>query len=298
MDQSSSNTAPLAFVGSDLPDEGLEMLRHLLLECGGFDLGSYKGGCVKRRIAMRIRACGFPTLGPYLDLLRHDPLEMERLLATLSIHVSHFFRNPSTFTALQQHILPELLHHAGQQNRPLRIWSAGCAGGEEPYTLALLLADLPLPGQGLSLLGTDISPAVLEQARAGLFESSRLTEIPVAMLQRHFDAEGSKLRLREDIRRMVVFRRHNLLLEEPFPAAELILCRNAMIYFSRPDQEKILARFAAALPEHGFLVLGKAETLIGPGRSYFQVESAGERIYRRNNMPLFSQEQQPGLQKE
>jgi chemotaxis protein methyltransferase CheR len=298
MQQPGGSTPYLAFVGSDLPDADLELLRRLLLECRGFDLGSYKGGCIKRRIAMRIRACGCPTLPPYLEVLRRDPLEVDRLLATLSIHVSHFFRNPSAFAALQQHILPELLHGAAEQNRPLRIWSAGCASGEEPYTLALLLAELPLPRQGLSLLATDISPAVLEQARAGLFERSRLAEVPAALLQRYFDAEANSFRLCEKIRRMVVFRQHNLLLAEPFPAADLILCRNAMIYFSRPEQEKILQRFAAALPEHGFLVLGKAETLIGQGRSYFQVESAAERIYRRNNVPLLSQEQKPGLHKE
>lgn len=298
MDHSSSSTAPLAFVGSDLPDAGLELLRGLLLECRGFDLGSYKDGCIKRRIAMRIRACGCHAFVPYLELLRRDQLEMDRLLATLSIHVSHFFRNPSTFSALRHHILPELLHHAGQQNRPLRIWSAGCASGEEPYTLALLLAELPATRQGHSILATDISPAVLQQAQAGLYDRARLTEVPAASRQRFFTAEGDKLGLREEIRRMVVFRQHNMLLEEPYPAADLILCRNVLIYFSRPEQERILERFAAALPQHGFLVLGKAETLMGTGRSYFQVESAAERIYRRNNMPLFSQEQEPGLDKE
>jgi chemotaxis protein methyltransferase CheR len=294
MNHPAHHTPPLAFVGSDLADDELELLRRLLLEGRGFDLGSYKGACIKRRIAMRVRACGCHSLPPYLELLRREPGEMDRLLATLSIHVSHFFRNPSTFTMLQQHILPELLLHVGQRNRPLRIWSAGCAGGEEPYSLALLLADLPLPRQGLSLLATDLSPTVLDLARAGLYDRARLTEVPAALLQRFFSAKGDQLQLHEEIRRMVVFRQHNLLLEGSFPSVELILCRNAMIYFSRAEQEKILARFAAALPEHGFLVLGKAEALVGAGRDYFLVESAAERIYRRNSVSP-SQELEPGL---
>jgi chemotaxis protein methyltransferase CheR len=298
MDHPASTTA-LAFVGSDLPDEDLELLRRLLLECRGFDLGGYKGACIKRRIAMRIRACGHHAVAPYLQLLRHNQGEMDRLLATLSIHVSHFFRNPSTFTTLQRHILPELLQQTAQQNRPLRIWSAGCAGGEEPYSLALLLAELLPSGQGLSLLGTDISPAVLEQARAGLYDRSRLAEVPAAVLQRYFCAEGEKLGLRAEIRRLVVFRQHNLLQEEErFPAADLVLCRNVMIYFSRAEQEKILSRFAAVLPEHGFLVLGKAETMVGAGCNYFQVECATERIYRRNDRSISFQAQEPGVHKE
>jgi chemotaxis protein methyltransferase CheR len=232
---------------------------------------------------MRIRACGQHAVAPYLQLLRHNQEEMDRLLATLSIHVSHFFRNPSTFTTLQRHILPELLQQTAQQKRPLRIWSAGCAGGEEPYSLALLLAELLPFGQNLSLLGTDISPAVLEQARAGLYERSRLAEVPATVLQRYFSGEGDKLRLSDEVRRMVAFRQHNMLVEERFPVVDLILCRNVLIYFSRAEQEKILSRFAASLPEHGFLVLGKAETLVGGGRNYFQVECAMERIYRRNS---------------
>jgi chemotaxis protein methyltransferase CheR len=287
-------TPSLAFVGSDLADNELELLRRLLLEERGLDLGSYKEGCIKRRIAIRVRARGCSAFAAYLELLRRERGEMDRLLATLSIHVSHFFRNPSTFTALRQHLLPELLHQFAQQNRPLRIWSAGCASGEEPYSLALLLAELHLPRQGVSLLATDLSPDVLALARAALYDRARLAEVQAPLLQRFFSTEGDKYRLREEIRRMVVFRQHDLLREAPFPAAELILCRNAMIYFSRAEQEKILARFAAALPEHGFLVLGRSEALVGAGRNFFQVESAAERIYRRNNVSPFLQELEPG----
>lgn len=298
MDCSAHHT-PLAFVGSDLADAELELLRRLLLDGRGFDLGSYKGGCIKRRIAMRIRACGCHALAPYIELLQRDEGEMDRLLATLSIHVSHFFRNPSTFTALRQSVLPELLQCAAQRNSPLRIWSAGCAGGEEPYSLALLLTEMPKPRPGFSLLATDLSPAILDAARAGLYDRARLSEVPAAVLQRYFSPEEDKFRLGEEIRRMVLFRQHNLLLEAFFPPADLIFCRNVMIYFSRAEQEKILARFAAAIPEHGFLVLGKAETLVGTGRDYFLVENAAERIYRRTSvLPFYQESESSGLHQE
>jgi chemotaxis protein methyltransferase CheR len=276
------NERSFPFVGSEFPEEDFCAVRDLLLEKRGFDLAMYKDHCVKRRIATRVRALGFNSAGPYLDILRRNETELDALLAAISIHVSQFFRNPTTFAALEERILPELIRRATLSvRRELRLWSVGCAGGEEPYSLALLLDELAPRHLRVSILATDVSPPVLEQAREGLFDPVRLTEVPEAVRARYFTAEGRNYRLAEHICKMVQFQRHDILTSMEYPAADLILCRNVLIYFSREKQEYILTRFAAALPAGGFLVLGRAETLLGEPRQLFQPECSVERIYRR-----------------
>ncbi len=275
----SFSSAP--FVGSDFPSEAFTELRELLLQRRRFDLGMYKDPCIKRRIAKRVRALGLHDIRSYLQVLEREPAEIDALLATLSIHVSQFFRNPSTFAVLEGQVLPELIRRADTTgNSGLRIWSVGCAGGEEPYSLALLLEELP-GGSRAAILGTDISGEVLARAREGLFDRARLAEVPEETISRYFIAEPGGWRLDAKIRQRVRFRQQDILSPTPYPAADLILCRNVMIYFSRIEQENILCRFAAALRPRGMLVLGKAETLVGEARRLFQSENAGERIYRR-----------------
>lgn len=276
------NERSVPFVGSEFPEEDFRALRDLLLEKRGFDLAMYKDRCIKRRIATRVRALGFNSAPPYIDVLRRNEAELDVLMAALSVHVSQFFRNPSTFATLEGRILPELIRRAaGSGRRELRLWSVGCAGGEEPYSLALLVDELAPRDVRVSILATDVSHPVLEQARQGLFDPLRLTEVPEAIRDRYFETEGRNYRLAERICKMVEFQRHDILTSREYPAADLILCRNVLIYFSREKQENILTRFAAALPVGGFLVLGRAETLLGGARQLFQPECSLERIYRR-----------------
>lgn len=272
----------LPFVGSDIPENDFLALREILCQKRGIDLGRYKNACIRRRIATRVRALGFAEAAPYLEVLQRDEAEVDALMAALTIHVSQFFRNPSTFAALEKTVLPALAGRAAALGRPdLRLWSVGCAGGEEPFSLAILVDRLSLAGVKVTILGTDLSASVLERAAQGLFDVQRLVEVPPQVRERCFLGEGRELRLQERIRRMVRFRRHDVLNDPEFPTADLILCRNVLIYFSREEQERILRRFAAALSEGGYLVLGKAETLLGKSRGMFRIEDPAERIYRR-----------------
>ncbi|MDW7643983.1 MAG: protein-glutamate O-methyltransferase CheR [Desulfuromonadales bacterium] len=270
------------FVGSEFPEREFAELTDFLRETRGFNLEMYKDQCIKRRIATRVRARGFDNAAAYLDLLRRQPEEADTLLAALTIHVSQFFRNPSTFVLLEKKVLPDLLASpAAPGRRELRLWSVGCAGGEEPYSLAILLAGLLKEGMRARILGTDVSEAVLERARQGIFDAQRLAEVPAALREQCFEPAGGQYRLREPFRRLVSFRHHNILADSACPKVDLIMCRNVLIYFSREEQEKILLRFADSLPPGGVLVLGKSETLLGKSRNCFEPESLSERIYRR-----------------
>jgi chemotaxis protein methyltransferase CheR len=147
---------PAPFVGSEFPEAEFREVCRILLAKRGFDLALYKDRCVKRRIATRVRARGFSEARPYLALLERDEAELDALMAALTIHVSQFFRNPSTFDLLARQVLPELLRRAQAEGRRiLRLWSVGCASGEEPYSLALLLQELAPPEVKIDILGTD-----------------------------------------------------------------------------------------------------------------------------------------------
>ncbi len=278
--QQKISTTP--FVGADFLDADFQEISELLLSRRAFDLGSYKDRCIKRRIASRVRARGFNGSTPYVEFLRSDDDELDALLAILTIHVSHFFRNPSTFLVLEEKVLPKLLEQKRrEQASELRIWSVGCSSGEEPYSVALLLQEQSLSRIDTSILATDVSRQILAQARTGEYDAQRLAEVPKPVRQKYFTQfDGWRFRLDEKIREQVQFEQQNILAEVDYPQADLILCRNVMIYFSREEQAKILTRFARALGPNGFLVLGRAETMVGDVRHLYRSEYPVERIYR------------------
>lgn len=270
------------FVGQDLTDEAFMQIRDVLLGQVGIDIGMYKDQCIRRRIASRVRACGLARGSSYVERLRRDPDEAAALVEALAIHVSQFFRNPVVFARLEAEVLPRLIDTA--MHRPekrLRVWSSGCAGGEEPYSIALLLHDLAPPELAVEIIASDIGDGVLQQARLGSFDPVRLLEVPRLVQQRFFRPIGRQLQLREEIRSRVEFVEHNLLRDE-FPGnIDLVLCRNVLIYFERDDQERILSRFASVLTDHGILVLGTTENLLGAAGQLFEPLHMTERIFRR-----------------
>ncbi len=275
------------WTGDDLSDAELTAITELLRDRRQFDLGQYKDRCIRRRIAKRLRFCKVANFASYLERLEMDRDELDTLLATISIHVSQFFRNPDTFRILEQKVLPDLCRQARANGRTeLTIWSAGCATGEEPYSLALLVDDLAATDLDIRILATDISEPVLEIARSGYFDATRLTEVPPEVLEKYFRSENGRYQLIERIRDKVEFMRHNIMTASDYPVIDLVLCRNVMIYFTRPEQERILTRFAAALPEHGGLVLGRSETMADDIRCYYHSEFPVERVYRRTTMPV------------
>ena len=251
----------------------------------GFAVGAYKDKCIRRRIAVRMRACGVHTYDAYRTLLAGSPLESERLRDALTINVTRFYRNEETWSLIRRAVLPVLLD---RRRAELRAWSAGCASGEEPYTLAVLAADhLDRAGRGddlarVTIDATDIDRICLERARAGSYRPEGLAELPDALADRYFEPDGAGRRVVERVRRRVQVRELDLSREPPPGAGyDLVLCRNVVIYFDRPTQERLFQVFADALVPGGFLVLGKVETLFGPARDRLTLIDPRERVYRR-----------------
>jgi chemotaxis protein methyltransferase CheR len=268
----------------DISADAFDMIRRILKNSKGFDLDIYKEKCIRRRIAIRIRATRCATAEEYGELLRHSIDEMDLLLKVLTIHVSQFFRNPPTFEKLRTEIIPYLLKVRGSAERDrLTFWSVGCASGEEPYSLALILKDsfpAEVARDRVSILATDVDTTILNVARLGIYGVERLPEAPEAIKQRWFSREEGKYHLLPEIKAMVDFKKSDLSCRDSFPESDLILCRNVLIYFERRQQEKILNGFADVLRKNGILVLGKSETLFGEIRTRFQTVCPIERIYR------------------
>ena len=268
----------------DIGDDALAEISSILELQRNFSISVYKDKCMKRRIAIRMRSCRCLDAAAYCDLLRQSELELDLLKKTLTIHVSQFFRNPSMFEKLQNTILPYLFQKAAAEHISLRFWSLGCAGGEEAYSLGIVLKQffarefLQTPAE---IRATDIDADILQTAVNGEYNEDRLKELPSSLKGLYFTPSGHRMRLAAKVREMVSFHQQNLMDVETFAPCQLALCRNTLIYFTRPDQEKILRGIAHILPAGGILVLGKSEALVGESRRLFTTVCPVERIYCR-----------------
>lgn len=259
-----------------------ERLCRIVRERTGLDLKPYKGRFLERRLAIRIRATGHRDLASYVTRLAASDEEVGQLLCTLTIHVSSFFRNPATFESIRANVFPALFSTAG--SRRVRIWSVGCARGEEPYSLAILACEhlgRGRRGWDVQIHGIDVDDRVLTDAKAAEYSAAQLGEMAPALRERWFSRVGQRWRLAPEARRLVCFHRRDILMEPPGGSYDLVLCRNLLIYLDREAQEATLGRFARALRPGGFLVLGRTEIIVGSARDAFEAVDARERVYRR-----------------
>jgi chemotaxis protein methyltransferase CheR len=279
-----SNDAGSGYQGT-LEAEAFGGLRDLVLAAGGIDLNLYKDKCVLRRITVRQRACGMPNLRGYLKLVGQNPTERGRLIKSLTIHVSQFFRNPSTFRAIQEDVLPTILtNKRAGGGRALRLWSVGCACGEEAYSLAILLLEAVaqvVREYSTTIYATDIDPGSLQRAKEACYPAHSVANVPLRWLHRYFTQDGDRYRVRAEPRRLVYFKGHNILDPVPFGRIDLVVCRNVLIYMTEALQERVVLALSDALNPGGFLVLGKVEGLTGMARHLLRPVNIAERIYQK-----------------
>lgn len=273
---------PLAH-GDLSPQDALELhdLKEQIKEDLGFHCDGYKEQCLRRRIAVRMRARGMHTYSEYGQLLKRDMAEQHRLLDAVTINVSKFYRNRDLWTALETQVVPPLFQ---LRDRPVRIWSAGCAAGEEPYTIAMLLRQYAVDAGKehalgrFDVLGTDIDRASLALAKAGQYSSFAFTEIDEQARDRWF-VPPERVEVKPEVRKMVRFEEKDLIKESFDTGYHLIMCRNVIIYFERAVQENLFVKFHNALAPGGILVLGKVETIFGRATGMFRPLAQRERVF-------------------
>jgi two-component system CheB/CheR fusion protein len=252
-------------VEDDLGDDELKDAARLLAYLGGMgdvNFGSYRPASLLRRIRSRLVAVGIDDYDHYLDHLKSFPSEYERLVASIPVLRTEFFRDPGAWEYLADEVVPRL-RGSREAGRELIIWCAGCSTGEEAYTLAMVLAEALGPDTAASdrfkLYATDVSEAAIERARAGRYPARGLAAIPGPLRERFFRPDGTELVVRRELRAAVVFGRHNLLRDQPIGRLDLVSCRNTLLYFNPAARAKILAGLFLAMPNDGFLFLGQAE---------------------------------------
>ncbi|HEY0553848.1 MAG TPA: CheR family methyltransferase [Thermoanaerobaculia bacterium] len=247
----------------------------------GFDFSGYKLSSLIRRVRKRMQQVGIASYPEYVDYLEVHPDEFLPLFNTVLINVTGFFRDPLAWQVLAERILPRILEDKGA-GEPVRCWSAGCASGEEAYTLAILFAEAMGDHefrQRVKIYATDVDEEALAQGRQGSYTAAQVKDIPEAYLK-YFEPAGDRFVFRPDLRRSIIFGRHDLLQDAAISRLDLLVCRNTLMYFNSEVQAKILARFQFALRRNGYLFLGKAETLLTHSNS-FRPEDLKSRTFQR-----------------
>ncbi len=230
----------------------------------GFDFTGYKPNSLMRRVRKRMQTVNLEQFSDYADYLEVHPEEFVFLFNTVLINVTAFSRDPLVWDFLTQEVVPKIIENK-PVDQPMRIWSAGCASGEEVYTLAIIFAEalgLEQFQQRVKIYATDVDEDALTRARQASYSAKDVEPIPVALREKYFDQVGDRYVFHSDPRRAVIFGRHDLIQDAPISHLDLLVCRNTLMYFNAETQEKILARFHFALNEHGYLFLGKAEMLL------------------------------------
>jgi two-component system CheB/CheR fusion protein len=263
------------------PPDFARLLDHLR-DTRGFDFSAYKPATLSRRVEKRMGEVGIQSYGDYIDYLEVHPDEFSALFNTILINVTGFFRDTEVFAQLRDVVLPAIVG-TKQDGDPIRVWVAGCASGEEAYSIAILLNDR-LGGKAMrdrvKIYATDLDEDALSLARQAAYTDKQIESVPPEIRQKYFDQVDATWVVKKEHRRQVIFGRHDLLDDAPIARVDLLTCRNTLMYFNHDAQSKIVSRFHFALRDGGYLLLGKAEMLTNFAAA-FDVVDMKSRLFRK-----------------
>jgi two-component system CheB/CheR fusion protein len=275
-----------------MTDERFDILLSHLRETRGFDFTAYKRPSLKRRIDRRLQTLDIKTYEGYLDHIEVHPDEFNSLFNTILINVTGFFRDPPVWDLVRREVIPAILASKSSSDS-IRVWTAGCASGEEAYTLAMVLADAVGVDEFKSrvkIYATDVDEEALSHARHALYTDRQVEGIPEPLLAKYFDKSNQTYTFDREMRRSVIFGRHDLVHDAPISRVDLISCRNTLMYFNGEAQARILSRFHYSLTDSGFLLLGRAEMPVTDGALFVPVNlkhrifKAGRPAHQRDRL--------------
>jgi two-component system CheB/CheR fusion protein len=249
-------------------------LLEYLLNARGFDFHGYKSASLARRIRKRMEAVGLDRFAAYQEYLEVHPNEFATLFNVILINVTAFFRDPPAWEAVRTLALPQILGGKSPEE-PIRAWSAGCATGEEAYTIAMILAEELGPDRfhdRVKIYATDVDEEALNTARQAAYPERQVEGVPPELRSKYFERLEGLYLFRKDLRQQVIFGRHDLINDAPISRIDLLTCRNTLMYLSAETQARVVARLHFALNDGGFLLLGRAETLMAPSQSFLPVD--------------------------
>lgn len=273
-----------------ISDSKLVTIIEKVLQRKGIDLNRYKITFLKRRLEIRMRIRGITDYSKYALILNDDPTELSDFFQSLSINVTQFFRDTKMFQLFSDAIIPKILSGAKSFDH-IKIWSAGCASGEEPYSIAALFRNAlgNSKGPSVEITATDVSKKAIEFAKSGIYDPAAFKDFPPDLFSKFFrpmqnnDSLHTKYEVLPEIKQMIDFRVDDLL-SNALQTYDVIFCRNVLIYYTKEAHDLIFARFYKSLKQSGYLVLGMDETMLGTkAEKLFSLEYVKERIYMRNN---------------
>ncbi len=267
-------------------DPTFEALLAYLMESRGFDFTAYKRPSLMRRVQRRVLQVGCASFAEYVDHLQVHPEEFTVLFNTILINVTGFFRDPDSWSHLRKDVLPALLQ-AKPADQPVRVWSAGCATGEEAYSLAIALAEemgVEEFRARVKIYATDVDEDALAAARHATYDAAATQVLGPEIVERYFDPAGQRLAFRKDLRRSVIFGRNDLVQDAPISRIDLLVCRNTLMYFTAEAQSRILGRFHFALAPGGVFFLGRSEMLLSYSELFVPVDLK-RRVFRKAAAP-------------
>lgn len=237
-----------------------EKFKEEVYKISTIDLSAYKEKQMKRRLDALIAKHNYDGYEPYVKALRLKGEVYEEFVSYMTINVSEFYRNPPQWKILEEKVLPYLFEKAGSKN--IKIWSAACSTGDEPYSLAMLMSKF-VPLKQISIFATDIDKQILNQAQTGLYNAKSIVGVPAEFKAKYFEEVGKSFKISDEIKKCVTFKQHNLL-KDPYPKGmDLIVCRNVLIYFTNEAKDEIYHKFNHSLKEGGVLFVGSTEQIIG-----------------------------------
>jgi two-component system CheB/CheR fusion protein len=270
-------------------NDDIGSLQQMLFKMTGIDFSHYKDDFFQRCVAKRMAVLAVSSTADYLRMLGAQEQEMNRFLESFSVYHSQFMRDPAKYRVLRELVLPDVMRRreAPGLSRTLSIWSAGCAGGEEPYSIAMTAREVMEPAGGrwnVRVHATDINTELLAKARKGVYRADELQkkDLDGYYLDKYFDRAGEDFSVKSTVRSMISFGRANIISDKPLPHMDIIFCRNVLIYFDAAAVRKIILGFHGALNEGGYLFLGNSEIIEDYFFCHFKkVREHGEFVYRK-----------------
>jgi chemotaxis methyl-accepting protein methylase len=267
----------------DDKEKWFDKLLEMINKNRGLDFTQYHRSILKRRVAIRIKACNLDSYREYIKKLNDEPSEYSRLFEALTINVSEFFRDIFVWQGIRK-LLQLMEPQIKSQKKPLKFWSAGCARGEEPYSLAILIKQMGLE-DSVKVYASDVSRDNIVAAKEGVYVKRRLKNLPYYFLDKYFEPYGeNKFKINNEIKQMVDFFYHDLVTDKIFDTMDMVICRNVFIYFTKPLQERVLSKFYDCLGDKKCLVIGLSETIMSEANFVFMPVDMSRRIYVKNKL--------------
>ncbi|QQO09876.1 CheR family methyltransferase [Breznakiella homolactica] len=263
-------------------DADFDMYRNLIYNESGIHFTSTNRSILESRLKERLRGNGVETVRAYYDIISKDKEELKNFLDSITTNLTRFFRNQAHFDALENFVIPEVMNiKKSSGNFTIKIWSAGCSTGEEPYTIAMLMQEILPPPWKVEIVASDISLKSLMVGKEGFYADSRIVGIPDNYLKKYFDKVDGGYKVHDDIKSRIRFDYHNLKNDSGLRGMDVVFCRNVLIYFDEAAQTAAVNRFWEAMAPKSFLFIGHSESLFGMDTKFEFVKTQWATLYRK-----------------